>query len=111
VYTHTRAYINVYAYIYADIHIYIDVEAVLNERGTKAKREILVKYEGYDMSLASWKLIDAIPAHLIDTFHKTDKWARGDKDNLEKDILKAAQLISPSEASELTRLRKEKQKK
>ena len=40
-----------------------------------------------------------------------DKWlAHRDKDNLEKDTLKAAQVESPSDAEELTRLRKEKQK-
>jgi len=39
---------------------------VLDERETKAKREILVKWEGYDISSAtSWEQSDAIPAHLI----------------------------------------------
>jgi len=90
-----------------------DVEIVLDERGTKAKREVLVKWEGYNMSSTSLKPIAAIPAQFSDTFRKEvkDKWlAHRDKDNLEKDTLKAAQVESPSDAEELTRLRKEKQK-
>jgi len=91
-----------------------DVEAVLDECGTKTKIEVLAKWERYHMSWASWEPIDAIPAHFIDTFRKEVKVKWGacrDKDNLEKNSLKAAQVMSPSDAEELTRLREEEQKK
>ena len=69
---------------------------------------------GSRLSSTSWEPIAAIPAQFIDIFRKAVKdewWARRDKDNIEKDILKAAQVMRPSDAEELRRLRKEKQKK